>query len=161
MQKVLRATARAKTQAQRKHAAVEAHNRIVNRRLRINEQKSIDEERRTLIKAARTARREDWLMGPLAPRRDVGDAKDTYGTVSPRQLRAPVKENGTWKDWCIRKDDRVVLVAPRHPDRGKIGKVLSVREEAEECTVEGLNMVSCQVKHMNSVRGGNTPHHHY
>lgn len=144
MQKVIRATSRAKTQAQRKIAAEQKHNRIVNRKLRIDEQKQINGEVRSRIMAARTARREDWLMGPLAPRRDVGNSKETYGTVSPKQLRAPLKEKGQWKDWCIREGDRVVVVAPKHRDRGKIGTVKSVREMAEECTVEGLNMV-CSV----------------
>lgn len=80
-------------------------------------------------------------MGPLAPRRDVGNSKETYGTVSPKQLGGVVKEKSQRKDWCIREGDRVVIVASKHRDRGKIGKVKSVREDAEECTVEGLNMV--------------------
>ena len=142
MQKAIRATNRAKAQAQRKLAAKQAHNRIVNRKLRIEEQQQINAEVRSRIMAARTARREDWLMGPLAPRRDVGNSKETYGTVSPKQLRAPAKEKGQWKEWCIREGDRVVILAPKHRDRGKIGRVKSVREVAEECVVEGLNMVS-------------------
>ena len=91
--------------------------------------------------AARTARREDWLMGPLAPRRDVGNSKDTYGTVSVKQLRGTTKEKSQRKDWCIREGDRVVIVASKHRDAGKIGIVKAVTEEAEECTIEGLNMV--------------------
>lgn len=141
MQKIIRATERAKTQAQRKLSAEQAHNRAVQRKLRIMDAKMINSEVRSRIMAARTARREDWLMGPLAPRRDVGNAKDTYGTVDVRQLRAPEKAKDERKDWCIREGDRVVVIAPKHRDRGKIGKVKSVREEAEECTVEGFNMV--------------------
>lgn len=141
MQKVIRATDRAKTQAQRKRVAEQTHNRIINRKLRINEMSKINLEVRTRIIAARTARREDWLMGPLAPRRDVGNFKETYGTVSPRQLRSPPKEKGQWKDWCIREGDRVVVVGARHRERGNIGKVKNVREASEECTVSGLNMV--------------------
>lgn len=141
MQKVIRATSRAKTQAERKYAAEQAHNKIVNRKIRISDQKLINTERRNLIKAARIARREDWLMGPLAPRRDVGDSKVTYGTLSPRLMQAPAKEKSELKEWCIREGDRVVIIAPKHRDHGKIGKVKSVREIGEECTVEGLNMV--------------------
>lgn len=141
MQKIIRATDRAKTQAKRKLAAKQAHNRIVNRQLRINEQKQINAEVRSQIMAARTARREDWLMGPLAPRRDVGNSKDTYGTVSPKQLRAPTKEKSERKDWCIRAGDRVVIVASKHRDAGKIGTVKAVKEEAEECTIKDLNLV--------------------
>ncbi len=151
MQKVIRATDRAKTQAKRKIVAEQAYNRHVNRQLRRNEQKLINTEVRTRIMAARTARREDWLMGPLAPRRDVGNSKDTYGTVSSRQLRAPKKEKSQRKDWCIREGDRVVIVAAKHRDRGKIGHVKSVREVAEECTISGLNMV-CSVFEAGNLR---------
>lgn len=80
-------------------------------------------------------------MGPLAPRRDVGTSKETYGTVSVRQMRAVAKEKGEQKEWCIREGDRVVIVAAKHREAGKIGVVKEVRAEAEECTVEGLNLV--------------------
>lgn len=144
MQKVIRATERAKTQAKRKLTAQQAHNRIVNRKLRYEEQKQINTEVTSRIMAARTARREDWLMGPLAPRRDVGTSKDTYGTVSVRQIRAVAKERSERKEWCIREGDRVAIIAPKHREAGKIGVVKEVREEAEECTIEDLNLV-CSV----------------
>ena len=142
MQKIIRATERAKSQAQRKLTAEQAQNRKIERKMRMINQQGINSEVRARIMAARTARREDWLMGPLAPRRDVGNAKDTYGTVDVRQLRALKKAMDERKDWCIREGDRVVVIAPKHRDRGKIGKVTSVRAEADECTVEGLNLVS-------------------
>lgn len=145
MQKIIRATERAKTQAQRKLTAEQACNRKIERKQRIMDQKEINREVRARIMAARTARREDWLMGPLAPRRAVGNAKDTYGTVDIRQVRAPKKAMDERKDWCIREGDRVVVIAPKHRDRGKIGKVKSVRAEADECMVEGLNLVSLGV----------------
>lgn len=40
---------------------------------------------RARIHEARVARREDWILGPLAPRRDTGN--DEYGTMSERELR--------------------------------------------------------------------------
>ena len=43
---------------------------------------------RTRIREARVARREDWILGPLAPRRDKGDY--TYGTISIEEVR-PMK----------------------------------------------------------------------
>ena len=142
MQKVIRATERAKTQATRKLTAQKAHNRILNRKLRYEEQKHINAEVRSRIMAARIARREDWLMGPLAPRRDVGTSKDTYGTVSVKQMRAVAKEKSERKEWCIREGDRVAIIAPKHREAGKIGVVKEVRAEADECMIEGLNLVS-------------------
>ena len=80
-------------------------------------------------------------MGPLAPKRDVGDYKHLYGTINARRLRNPEKAEGEWRDWCIVPGDRVVVVEEGHRDRGKIGTVREVRHRAEECTVEKLNQV--------------------
>lgn len=142
MQKVLRRTALAKRQAARRVAKGAGKNRSDDRKIRVQEQSQINTEFRTRIIAARTSRREDWLLGPLAPKRDVGDAKDTYGTIGTRGLRGVEKAEGEWKDWCIEEGDRVVVVENGHRDRGKIGKVREVRARAEACTVEGLNLVS-------------------
>lgn len=141
MQKVIRATSRAKTQAQRKIIAEQSKNRKVDRRLLDNERQQYRHEITSSILNAKKARKEDWMLGPLAPRRDVGDQKDTYGTVSTRLITAPNKPKGQWKDWYIRKDDRVVIVGAHHKERGKIGKVKEVDREAEFCLIEGLNLV--------------------
>lgn len=142
MQKILRAAARAKTQAQRKLARVQAQNERVNQKVRRHEEGLIGQEIQSRIRAARDARKEDWLLGPLAPRRDVGDLKHTYGTVSIRQIRGIEKSEGQWKEWCIREGDRVVVVGKKQRDRGKIGTIKSVNQKAEECMVNGLNVVS-------------------
>lgn len=142
MQKILRRTALSKRQATRRAANRAGKDRSDDRKLRVNEQTQINTELRTNIIAARNSRREDWLLGPLAPKRDVGGSKDTYGTIGTRALRRVEKAEGEWKDWCIVEGDRVVVVEDGHRDRGKIGRVREVRARAEECTVEGLNQVS-------------------
>lgn len=142
MQKVLRRTALAKRQVARRAANRAGKNRSDDRKIRLKGQSLIDTEFRTHIIAARNSRREDWLLGPLAPKRDVGDSKDTYGTVSTQVLRRMEKAEGEWKDWCIVEGDRVVVVEDGHRDRGKIGTVRETRVKAEECTVEGMNQVS-------------------
>lgn len=102
------------------------------------------------LKAARAARREDYELGPLAPRRDVGDSKDTYGTVSMNQTQGRVpygKEKqdildiwgGNEKYLGLAKGDRVVILKGR--DKGKIGEVSQVSGERAECVVKELNMV--------------------
>lgn len=141
MQKIIRATNRAKTQSQRKMAAENAKNIKINRKVRLDQEKARSQDIRSSIHAARIARREDWIMGPLAPRRDVGDMKDTYGTVSIRQLRGVEKPEGKRKDWCIREGDRVAITGAKQRDRGKIGTVKTVNEKSEECAVQGCNLV--------------------
>ena len=142
MQKVLRRTALAKKQAERRLAARKGKNNSDERKLRTHEKTQIGRSVRDDILNARRARREDFLLGPLAPRRDVGDKKDTYGTVGPQRLRGAEKLEGQYKDWGIVAGDRVVIVQDGHRERGKIGTVREVRKAAEECFVQGLNMVS-------------------
>jgi large subunit ribosomal protein L24 len=149
MQKVIRRTIFAEKQAARRLARRKAKDERVwaseNRkdigRLRGDEVKQLE--------AARTARREDFFLGPLAPRRDVGDGKETYGTVTQSQLRLSeipkskrdeaLKSVGG-KFLNIVKGDRVVLLEGR--DKGKIGKITDVDRSRASCKVEGLNMVS-------------------
>lgn len=107
----------------------------------MNEQKTINISVRNDTRAARLTRREDWLLGPLAPKRDVGTTKDTYGALDARRLRGVEKPKNQGKDWGIVEGDRVVIVLDGHRERGKIGKVREVRKDAEECFVTGLNRV--------------------
>lgn len=101
-----------------------------------------------LLQEARVARREDWEMGPLAPRRDVGDKKEKYGTISPQSMNKPElrkeEKEAILKPWGgrflnITEGDRVVVLEGR--DKGKIGKVLSIDKDRAQVTVEGLNLV--------------------
>ena len=141
MQAVIRRSALAERQAARRAADRAGKRRTEDRRTRINAQIGVNSAIRKDIRAARTARREDWLLGPLAPRRDIGDAKGSYGTISTDRLQGVEKADGDWKDWCIVAGDRVVVVEDGHRDRGKIAAVREVREKAEECIVLGLNLV--------------------
>ena len=100
------------------------------------------------IKAARIARREDWELGPLAPKRDVGDKAETYGTVNTLRSKGPVlTKKARWdqrlyiggKYPTIVVGDRVAIMEGR--DKGKIGMVVEMDFSRGECKVEGLNMV--------------------
>lgn len=141
MQKIIRKNAIAKAHVQRRKAAEKVQELKTNRILYRDQLKLRRQEIRKSVLAERTARREDWIMGPLAPQRDVGNMKDTYGTISRRELRGVEKLEGTWKDWCIKEGDRVVVVGAKQRDRGKIGTVTDVNEKSEDCIVDGLNMV--------------------
>ena len=140
MQKVLRRSELVHRQAARKAVARKRLRYIDERRLRKDQETQIIQLNNKDIRAERKARREDWVQGPLAPKRDVGDAGKVYGAVEPRRIRGVDKSR--FKKWGIVAGDRVVIVKEGHKDQGKIGKVSEVKVRAEECTVEGLNMVS-------------------
>ena len=103
------------------------------------QERQLVSKRTESIKAARLARREDWQLGPIAPRRDAGETTNTYGTVD-MNLRQGVPK-AKWRDWGIRVGDRVAIIEPKHRERGKIGTVTEVRKYKEHVIVEGLNLV--------------------
>lgn len=153
MQKVFKHTIRAEKQAARRLVRKkEKCNRAIWRTTK--EQNQVHRKDETdVIKAARVARREDYELGPLAPRRDVGDQQDSYGTINMQRMQGRIPP---WQErleilkfWGggdkkkphlnLAVDDRVVLLDGR--DKGKIGTVTNIDTDRAECTVEGLNMV--------------------
>ena len=107
----------------------------IRSRTRIKE--AIDEVRKDL-KNARIARREDWELGPIAPKRDIGLAK--YGAVSSHarmdmgsigpnknQMKMAMQRcawAGGAKQLNLAKGDRVVIVDG--PAKGKIDRIVQI-----------------------------------
>ncbi|KAH0563487.1 hypothetical protein GP486_001953 [Trichoglossum hirsutum] len=144
MQKVLRRTALAKAQYARK--AERRRERLAReaRRLRLSEDKEHSRLAYRDIKEARLARREDWELGPLVPVRNVGNARETYGSMEMKRVRpTELAEEERIKFWSIVQDDRVVVLEGR--DKGKIGVVKSIEKKSNMATVAGLNMVDIQI----------------
>lgn len=147
MQKLLKRTAQVEKQAARRNRIRTAQNTSDERRLRIYQQQKVNEARRETRNSAKQAMKEDWHLGPLAPRRDVGDKAETYGTVHFRLIQAVEKPLGMRKKWGIREGDRVCVVGEKERDKGKIGVVIDVSEKAEACKVRGLNLVQISTPH--------------
>ena len=141
MQKLLKRTAQVEKQAARRNRAAHGKNTSDTRRILQRQKAMHNKARRELYVSARQAQREDWYLGPLAPRRDVGDKAETYGTVPLRMIDDVEKMDGKWKKYGIREGDRVCIVGAHERDRGKIGVVREVKERAESCKVRGVNMV--------------------
>jgi len=140
MQKVIRRTVLAERQAARRakvrKSKYDAEKRVLDLQEAILRRRSVVQT----LKDARIARREDWQLGQLAPRRDFGAQRDTYGTTDTRLLRGPeLPKSKQMKVWPIAVGDRVVLMEGR--DKGKIGTVRSTDKARNELTVEGLNKV--------------------
>lgn len=145
MQKLLKRTAQVQKQAARRSRTRSRLNASDQRRLLIGQHKQVNQARKELLYSARQALREDWQLGPLAPRRDVGDNAKTYGTVPIRVVQAVDNPLGKWKKWGIRVGDRVCVTGDPERDRGKIGVVGEVTEKAESCKVRGINRVCVQL----------------
>lgn len=91
------------------------------------------------IKEARRRHKEDYELGPLAPRRDVGTKENTFGTVDPAQIQ-DVKVPKGQKKWCpFALGDRVVLLEGK--DKGKIGSVSDIDRDTQRIDVTDLNEV--------------------
>lgn len=148
MQKVIRRTILAEKQAARRLAKKKdaaTRDWAKSNRMQTNYSRR---EVTTQIKEAKKTRREDWELGPLAPRRDVGDSKETYATIGSHRSKGPMLHHKDIEEKLkpvggrymnIVAGDRVVLLEGR--DKGKIGKIMSTDAKRAECTVQGLNLV--------------------
>jgi large subunit ribosomal protein L24 len=123
---------------------------VKNDRLRLARSKLV---KGITFKTAREQRHEDWELGPLAPKRDVGlDAGNEYATVSAAFIEPPDMENlrtlrrkqgsDAWKDGNRKYEphDRVVVIKGR--EAGRIGIVKKVKETAGLIHITGINTVS-------------------
>jgi large subunit ribosomal protein L24 len=147
MQKLLQRAAQAKHQAARRAAKRASKNAAAHRKRAELTEIIVRRQMADDVRAARQARHENRLYGPLAPRRDVGEARLTYGAMEGRRLGDPSAKTTKKKpEEGMRGDaqpivprDRVVITEGR--DRGRIGTVLNVDRKKQECTVQGLNQV--------------------
>ncbi|KAI0205479.1 KOW domain-containing protein [Astrocystis sublimbata] len=103
---------------------------------------------KTEIESAKQAIKNDWAMGALSPRRDVGERHDTIGSISRQrvsqskqltlaQLNARCRWAGGATYLNLAVHDRVVLLDG--PDKGRIGNILEINHESAEVTVKDLN----------------------
>ncbi|KAL9605005.1 MAG: hypothetical protein Q9219_000193 [cf. Caloplaca sp. 3 TL-2023] len=155
MQKLLKRTAQVEKQAARRKQVARSKNASDTRKLLRLQEKVYNKARKEVYVSARRAQREDWNLGPLAPRRDIGARAETYGTIPLRMLENVEKMEGDWKKWGIREGDRVCVVGPGEREKGKIGVVREVKEKAESCKVQGINMVNVPTPDYMKVAGRN------
>lgn len=129
---------------------------------------AIEKAKREFVKDERKNRREDWIAGPLASKRDAAERAELCGTASgvlaqgpnfPQRARKGPKGTG-WdlvgsegpagehKEWegegnegNIVAGDRVCVIHGHESIVGQIGTVKEVQSHRKELTIEGLNMV--------------------
>ncbi|KAG6986428.1 GTP-binding protein rhoA [Physcia stellaris] len=114
MDKIIRRTEYAKAYRARQKLREAASRKKHQRSNIVEEHRQVGVARHKIIKEHKAARREDWLLGPLAPRRDAGAGAATFGTVPQQLLNVP--EALERKKWGIRKGDRVAcdVAMPEH-----------------------------------------------
>ena len=100
------------------------------------------------LSAARKARREDWEMGPIAPKRDV---IPEYGAMHPdfyvrdiKLLPHELDERAKWcggrNTLCLAKGDRVAILEGRW--KGQIGVVGEINRDRMEAYVAEITKAS-------------------
>ena len=140
MQKVFRRTALAQRQAARVKKRADDYKEWVDRKVRTRELREARKIRKQPIRDALKRQREEWQLGSLAPRGDVGSQTLKYGAIMPQYVTFDdVPEEKRIKYWNLAKGDRVVLLTG--PDKGKIGIIQSTDKTKESVIVKGKNAV--------------------
>ena len=104
------------------------------------DRKPVERAKKQLIRDALQQQQDEWRLGSLAPRRDVGDNTLSYGTLDTKLLFGrDVPKADRVKYWSLAVGDRVAVFSG--PDKGKIGYIASMDKERQNLTVKGLNMV--------------------
>ncbi|KAI0601879.1 hypothetical protein F4775DRAFT_358173 [Biscogniauxia sp. FL1348] len=164
MQKILRRVATAERVVAKRRA-------VRDRQLFKKEKKEDTELHRRQVSAAKQefniakqAVRDDWAMGPLSPRLEVGEWDGSRGAIhearfqtDQRMTLAMRNRRCQWAGGAYNLNlvvgDRVVLIDG--PDKGRIGHVHEIDHDRAELTVKGLNKTNVRVQL--EIRGPNDP----
>ena len=152
MQKVFKRAAQAQRQVTRRMQKKKKESMLAERKGNNNEAKYATAELKKNVKDARLARKEDWELGPLAPKRDLG-LYNKYGAVqerfrynwnqssekfiSPAVVEARCKWAGGPNQLNLAVGDRVVIMDG--PDKGKIDRIKAIYKETGSLTLQTYN----------------------
>ncbi|KAI2631913.1 hypothetical protein GGR54DRAFT_581413 [Hypoxylon sp. NC1633] len=148
MQKILRRVATAERVAAKRSKLRDLRRYKKEKKENMQEMRSQLQEVQEGFDAAKQAVKDEWELGPLAPRRDVGNWAGAKGSIDQFRYNVIGKLSLVMRNrrcqWAggaynlnLVVDDRVVLIDG--PDKGKIGKILSINEDKAEVVVRGLN----------------------
>jgi large subunit ribosomal protein L24 len=139
MQKVIQRSQLAKRNADRRIQKIVEHHEKGQGWSRRSEALRLRKFNHSLIKEAREARKEDWARGALAPRRDVGDLADKYGSVGMFNMSFAERQEKNKPKWkSILEGDRVVVIKGR--EQGKIAVVTAYDNDRGSVKLENTNM---------------------
>jgi len=141
MQRLISRQAAAKRNVARR-AARKAANLEIEKELQARQQLKAKTSMQALyFKNERERRRQVYEAGNLAPRYDVGEDVVKYATVDPYVMQGVARSWRQYKKdtFPFAEGDRVVIT--KGQDRGKIGRILTLDEEAGHVKISGLNQV--------------------
>lgn len=102
---------------------------------------------RAVPREAMRALKEEWHLGALASKRDIGEKAQKLGTMDAglHELYdlTPAQQEGVRRrmgDNVFKVHDRVVVLSGK--DKGKIGQILAIDEDQQSARVENVNKVS-------------------
>lgn len=156
MQKLVKRAAQAQRQATRRAQQRAEQQNIDNRLQNRRALKFATSEVRKNLKDARKARKEDWEMGPLAPKRDLGfgnygafeqAARQDWTNTGLHQAKPELVEQrcawaGGARQLSLAIGDRVVIMDG--PDKGKIDRIEDVQAENGFVTLQTCHRVRCR-----------------
>jgi large subunit ribosomal protein L24 len=147
MQRFLARTTRAKRLKVNKNK--ESNKRTKQIRIKDLQAKRIGyrDQRKSMLSIAMKNAEEDWTLGPLAPRRDVGLDAESYGTVTDEILRKapPVlpwqRPLATWGEMrnVYKVNDTAVII--RGTDKGMVGTIVETFISSQTAILKDLRMV--------------------
>ncbi|KAI2642089.1 hypothetical protein GGS21DRAFT_486946 [Xylaria nigripes] len=104
---------------------------------------------------AKKAIRDDWAMGPLSPRKDIGEWEGALGSIGEARYTGPSSDlplavRNARCEWAggayylnLAVGDRVVLLDG--PDKGRIGNITDLDLGKAEVTVKDLNKTNVRI----------------
>ncbi|XXG97030.1 hypothetical protein Hte_003324 [Hypoxylon texense] len=148
MQKILRRVATAERVAAKRSKAKDLKWFKKDKKARTAQSQQQLQVVREELRAAKQAVKDDWELGPLAPRLDVGEWAGAKGAIHEARFASGARLSLAMRNrrcrWAggaynlnLAPGDRVVLVDG--PEKGKIGKISRIDEDMAEVIVRGLN----------------------
>jgi large subunit ribosomal protein L24 len=150
MQKVIRRTALAKGQAQRKAMIAAKKQKRTDYKEFVKQKQQRESALCQVARRERLNRKDDWLRGPLAAKRDSGAEAGNYGALSPQLLNLPkIPRHLRRKYINVVAGERVCII--RGQNKGKIYEVDSVDAETETVTLRNGIKVICLLNRLDFV----------
>lgn len=144
MQRVIQRTTSARKQAFKRSIKAQERQELLDRVQTKRARKDFGAALSSQFKEARKNRWEDWEKGPLAPMRDAGLDRTTYGGLEGSILHPPrLPKHEQRRHVLFAAGDRVCVI--RGQDQGKINVITQVNRDSETVLIKDVNMVCTRI----------------